>query len=137
MKPISQDLPIFCGQRRRQADRPITLSLAHAHGVTSCSKDSNAILFVHVALPSVMITPSAAGTPTAGQTYSLSCSLTPTTDPVTYQWFDSNGTQLSNTSQLQFSPLLASHAGLYRCRATEGSVMAEGSTTVTINCKTL
>ena len=83
-----------------------------------------------------MITPSAAGTPTAGQTYSLDCSLAPATDPVTYKWFDSNETLLSNTSQLQFSPLLASNAGTYSCQATVGGVVVEGSAFVNINCKT-
>ena len=80
-----------------------------------------------------MITPT--GDPTAGQTYSLNCSLTGTTDRVTYQWLDSNGTQLINMDQLQFSPLLASHAGNYTCRATVGSVMVEETVTVTVNRK--
>ena len=77
------------------------------------------------------------GIQTAGQNYSLDCSVTGTTDPATYQWFDSNGTQLTNTSQLQFSPLLASHDGTYTCRATVGSVVVENSDIVKINCKIL
>ena len=81
----------------------------------------------------VMIT--SGGTPTAGQNYSLDCSVSGTTDPATYQWFDNNGTLLTNTSQLQFSPLLASHAGTYTCRATVGSVVVESSDMVDINCK--
>ena len=84
---------------------------------------------------SVMITPSATGTPTAGEIFSLNCSVSGTTDPVTYQWFEgpaSNGTQLSNVNQLEFSPLLASDAGLYTCQATVGSVMVEGTVTVEI-----
>ena len=75
------------------------------------------------------------GTSTAGQTYSLDCSVIGTTDPATYQWLDSNGTQLASSSQLEFSPLLASHAGTYTCRATVGSVMVEGRNTLEINCK--
>ena len=90
-----------------------------------------------VAPLSVVINPSAAGTPTAGEIYSLDCSLAVMTDPATYQWFDSNGTQLSNTSLIQFSPLLASHAGLYTCRATVGSVMVEETITVIVICKYL
>ena len=84
-----------------------------------------------------MITPSTVGVPTAGGTYSLNCLITGTilTDPATYQWFDSNGTQLSNTSQLHFSPLLASHAGTYTCRATVGGVVVENSKTVEVICK--
>ena len=83
----------------------------------------------------VMITTN--GTSTAGQTYSLDCSVIGTTDPATYQWLDSNGTQLTNTNQFQFSPLLASHAGTYTCRATVGSVVVENSNTLEINCKKL
>ena len=85
-----------------------------------------------------MITPSAVDTPTAGETFSLNCSLSGTTDPVTYQWFEgpvSSGTQLSSVSQLEFSPLRASDAGLYTCQATVGGVMVEGTTTVTISRK--
>ena len=85
-----------------------------------------------------MITPSAVDTPTAGETYSLDCSVSGTTDPVTYQWFEgpaSSGTQLSSVSQLEFSPLRASDAGLYTCQATVGGVMVEGTTTVTISRK--
>ena len=89
-----------------------------------------------------MITPSAVGNPTAGQTYSLNCSLTETTvtDIGTYQWFKgpaSSGMKLTNTSQLQFSSLRASDAGIYTCRATVGSMTIEEITTVTVSCKCL
>ena len=84
---------------------------------------------------SVMITPT--GASTAGQTYSLDCSVTGTTDPATYQWFDSNGTQLTSSNQLEFSPLVASDAGTYTCRATVGNVVVENSNTLEINCKIL
>ena len=87
---------------------------------------------VHIASPSVVITHT--GTPTAGQIYSLSCSLV-ITDPASYQWLNSNGTQLTNTNQIQFSPLRASDAGTYMCRATVGDVMAENIATVTITRK--
>lgn len=75
------------------------------------------------------------GATTVGGTRSLNCSLNGATDPVTYQWFDGNGTRLTNVSQLLFSPLRPSHAGTYTCRATVGSVTVEGSSTVTIICK--
>ena len=81
----------------------------------------------------VVITPS--GTPTAGQTYSLSCSLTGTNNAVTYQWLDSNGTHLTNVSQLEFPILRASDVGLYTCRATVGSVVVVQTATVDISCK--
>ena len=89
-----------------------------------------------------MITPSAVGILTAGQTYSLNCSLelTGTTNTVTYWWFKgsaSNGAQLINTSQLQFSSVRASDAGLYTCQATVGSVAIEETTTVTVSRKCL
>ena len=83
---------------------------------------------------SIAVVITSGGTPTAGQTYSLDCSVSGTTDPVTYQWFDSNGTQLTSTSQLQFSPLLASDAGTYTCRATVGSVVVENNDIVDVNC---
>jgi hypothetical protein len=88
-----------------------------------------------------VITPTSGGTgtPTAGQAYSLNCSLTGITDAsVTYQWFKglaSNGTQVANISQLQFSPLRASDAGPYTCRATLNSVEIEETATVTTNRK--
>ena len=49
---------------------------------------------------SIIITPSAADIPTAGdETYSLSCSVSGTADPATYQWFKGpadNGTSDQN-----------------------------------------
>ena len=76
------------------------------------------------------------GTSTAGQTYSLDCSLTGADDTVTYQWLDSNGTQLTNVSQLEFSLLRASDADLYTCRALVGGVVVMETATVNVNCKT-
>jgi hypothetical protein len=82
----------------------------------------------------VVITPSDAGTPIAGETYSLDCSVSGTSNPATYQWFDNNSTQLTNINQLQFSPLRASDAGMYTCRATIEGVELEGNATVNVNC---
>ena len=79
-----------------------------------------------------MITPTSVGTPTAGKAYSLNCSLAGINDTVTYQWFKelpSNGTPLTNTSQLQ---LRASDAGLYTCRATVNSMDLEIEETATV-----
>jgi hypothetical protein len=86
----------------------------------------------------VVITPSTDGTPTAGETYSLDCSINGTSDPAaTYQWFDGNGALLANSSQLQFSPLRTSDAGIYTCQGTleDSEVMVEGNATVNVNCK--
>ena len=85
-----------------------------------------------------MITPSAIDILTAGEAFSLNCSVSGITDPVTYQWFEgpaSNGIQLSNVSQLEFSPLRVSHAGLYTCQATVGGMIVERTTTVNVNRK--
>jgi hypothetical protein len=80
----------------------------------------------------VLINPSPVGIPTAGQAYSLNCSIiTGVADTVTFQWFKgqgSNRTQLTNTSQLQFSSLRASDAGLYTCQTT----VIQNSTSVEI-----
>ena len=95
----------------------------------------------------VMIT--STGASTAGQTYSLDCSVTGTNDPATHQWFEGpadNRTTLtgdasrlissnSTSSQLQFSTLLASHTGTYTCQASIGNVIVEGTQTVEVNCK--
>jgi hypothetical protein len=75
------------------------------------------------------------GTSTAGQTYSLDCSLTGATDTVTYQWLDSNGTQLTNVSQLEFPSLRASDGGLYTCRATVGGVVIVQTAAVNVTRK--
>ena len=84
---------------------------------------------------SIVVMVTSTGTPTAGQSYYLDCFISGTIYPAIYQWFNSNGTQLTSTSQLQFSPLLASHAGTYTCRATVGSVVVENSDIVDVNCK--
>ena len=95
----------------------------------------------------ITITPS--GSPTAGESYSLECSVRGTSDPVTFQWLEGppdNRTQLSSdgsrtvnsnfsVSQLQFSTLRTSHGGLYTCQTTVGGVTTEGNTVVVVSCK--
>ena len=88
--------------------------------------------------------------PSAGEPFSLECSLSGTSDSTTFQWLKrpaDNMTQLtsdgsttvnstSTVSQLLFSPLRASHGGLYTCQATVvGGATLEGSTTVQVNRK--
>ena len=90
------------------------------------------------------------GSPLAGESFSLECSLSGTSDSTTFQWLKGpadNMTQLtsdgsttinsaSTVSQLLFSPLRASHGGLYTCQATVvGGAIFERSTTVEVNCK--
>ena len=91
------------------------------------------IILLYVVSYTIVITRT--GTSTAGQTYSLGCSLTGATDTVTYQWLDSNGIQLTNDNQLEFPLLRASDGGLYTCRATVGGVMVEQSATVNVSRK--
>ena len=98
---------------------------------------------------SVIIDPSAVGTPIVGDVYSLNCSVSEASDPATYQWFKGpadNQTTLtsdasrtvsstSSVSQLQFPALRASDAGLYTCQASIGGVTVEGTRTVEVICK--
>ena len=99
--------------------------------------------------PKVSISPPG-GTPTAGETFSLTCSVTlqdggPLTEDLIVQWEapvdismddkiqvvtgDSTGTR---TSVLQFTPVLTSHGGQYTCKATTttGADMATATLTV-------
>ena len=87
--------------------------------------------------------------PSAGEPFSLECSLSGTSDSATFQWLKGpadNMTHLtidgsttinstSSVSQLLFSPLRASHGGLYTCQATIVGGATEGSTTVQVSCK--
>ena len=96
---------------------------------------------------SVVLTPS--DSPVAGQTYSLECSVNGASDSVTFQWlegptnnrtqFTTNGSRTINStssvSQLQFSPLRASHGGHYTCQATVMGVVLEGSANVVVDGK--
>ena len=93
---------------------------------------------------SVIITSS--GPPTAGESYTMECSVSGTSDPVTFQWLEgppdsrtpliSDGSRTINSdsslSQLQFSTLRASHGGIYTCQATVRGVVVEGNTIVEV-----
>ena len=89
---------------------------------------------------SVSITPGS-GTNTAGEIYSLECSVTVTgsTDqPLTITWLDRPVSSVMVTttgsmSTLKFTPLSASHAGTYTCRATVGSTMQTETIDVTVD----
>ena len=74
------------------------------------------------------------GTATAGESYSLECTVTVTgsTDQPTITWLGpmdniitSGAVMTGSMSTLTFSPLAASHAGIYTCRATLDSAMAQ------------
>ena len=85
------------------------------------------------------------GTATAGENYSLECTVTVTgsTDQPTITWLmgpmdnmiTSGVMTAGSMSTLTFNPLAASHAGTYTCRATLGSAMDSASTTITMQCK--
>ena len=86
------------------------------------------------------------GSPIAGEIYTLECSVSGTSDPATFQWLEGppdNRTQLtgdainsnSSVSQLRFSTLMASHGGLYTCKATVGSVVVERTVTLEVSRK--
>ena len=75
----------------------------------------------------------ATGVNTAGETYSLQCSVTVTgsTDQPTITWLDPMNspvlsdmvTTTGNVKTLMFSPLEASHAGNYTCSAKVGDAV--------------
>ena len=83
------------------------------------------------------------GTNTAGETYSLVCSVTVTgsTDQPTITWFgpmnNTVSSEIVNTtgsmSTLTFDPLSASHAGTYTCRATVGGLSDKSTFRVQVN----
>ena len=80
---------------------------------------------IFLVLYSIIIISSAIGIPTVGDMNSLDCYVSGATNPANYQWFKgtiSSGIHFTNVSQLQFSSLLASHAGLYTCQAIIGGV---------------
>ena len=99
---------------------------------------------------SISVLAISSGSPMAGETFSLECSLSGTSDSTTFQWLKGpadNMTQLtsdgsttinstSTVGQLLFSPLRASHGGLYTCQANVvGGATFERSTIVQVNRK--
>ena len=75
------------------------------------------------------------GNNTAGESYSLECTVTVTgsTDQPTITWMvNGTGSAGSYSTTLTFNPLAASHAGTYTCRATLDSAMDSASTTITV-----
>ena len=92
---------------------------------------------------SVTVSPiTSSGTATAGESYSLRCTVTVTgsNDQPTITWLmgpmnnmiTSGVVTNGGMSTLTLNPLAASDAGTYTCRAILGSVMDSVSTTVTM-----
>ena len=84
------------------------------------------------------------GTATAGESYSLVCTVTVTgsTDQLSIHWTDPMGKMITSgvattgsRSTLTFNPLEASHAGTYTCIATLDSANYSASTNVTVQSK--
>ena len=70
----------------------------------------------------VTVAVSGDGTLTAGQSYTLTCSVSGV-DVTTYQWRkDGSVIQGETTEMLSFSPLRLSHAGQYTCEVTVNSM---------------
>ena len=87
----------------------------------------------------ISITPPSTGT--AGESYTLECSVTVTgsNDQPTITWLDPMNNMITSgvvttgsTSTLTFNQLAASHAGTYTCRATLGSDMDSASMTISV-----
>ena len=84
----------------------------------------------------------ASGTNTAGETYSLVCSVTVTesTDQPIITWLDPMNnpvpsemvTRTGSMSTLTFNPLSASNAGTYTCRATIATLSVSDERTFTV-----
>ena len=102
------------------------------------------------ALPPPVVTLSpTSGVPTAGQTYSLTCSVETVPHLVVepnIEWTKLNGRSMVSMSSgyslpLQFDPLMASHGNLYTCRASiditdiNVSLSGEKSIELIVTCK--
>ena len=83
---------------------------------------------------SVSVTVSDDGaTPTLGQSYTLTCSVSEPEDEFTYQWLK-NGTMRSETvDTITFPSLRLSDSGLYTCTVTTATVNSTMSYSGTIN----
>ena len=90
----------------------------------------------------IIITIMPGGDNTAGDDYSLTCSIIMISAGLTGQptvtWLDPlNNEIIPATSILTFNPLAASHAGTYRCRATLGSTVETAAVMVTVESECL
>ena len=95
---------------------------------------------------SITVSPiTSSGTGTAGESYSLECTVTVTgsDDQSTITWLmgpmnnmiTSGVVTTGSMSTLTFNPLAASDAGTYTCRVILGSVMDSESTTIIVQSK--
>ena len=98
--------------------------------------------------PTINVTITPSGSNTAGETYSLVCSVTVTghgsTDTPTITWLDPMDSQvpsemvstIGSMSTLTFNPLSVSHAGYYACiaRLRDGDGMNQAIVTIQSEC---
>ena len=95
-------------------------------------------------IPIVTVTITHSGLNTAGEDYTLECSMNGTNDSAIFQWLDELGTPLINdgsrkivnstsSSYLQFIPLQQSHEEAYTCNATIASVTESKSAKLSVN----
>ena len=81
------------------------------------------------------------GTPTVGESYSLTCTVTGTdrlNPTITYRWFKDNTVVSGETqSTLSFSSPSLSDAGQYRCRVTVSSTLLSRSISALSNTQDL
>ncbi len=87
----------------------------------------NNVFTVHPLVPTLMATLTLAPSPMAGQSYSLTCTLTggdSLSPTISYQFTQDNPGHtgvvggVSTTPTLTFSPLMLSNGGQYSCQAT-------------------
>ena len=107
--------------------------------------------FIYIIAPGLTAYIAHSGKNTAGETYSLVCSVTAPSQP-TISWLDDGGMAITPDSSrtvsattgdisngypstLAFNPLSASHAGTYTCRVTVGSEMATDAEVVSVQSK--
>ena len=104
----------------------------------SASSSSNAPLTEAPTTPTtitVTVVVSGDGTPTAGQSYTLTCSVSGAS-VTTYQWRkDGSVIQGETTEMLSFSPLRLSDAGQYTCEVTVNSMTLTDDKNVVIMSK--
>ena len=83
----------------------------------------------------VTVAVSGDGTPTAGQSYALTCSVSGAS-VTTYQWKkDGSVIQSETTEMLSFSPLRLSDAGQYTCGVTVNSMTHTDDMSINITSK--
>ena len=106
--------------------------------------------FIHSSAPLPGVTISSTGAPTAGESFSLTCSVTledggVLTEDLIVQWKAPVDTSMdrniavvndtstdTSTSTLQFTPVRTSHGGPYTCEATTTAGMDMATETLTV-----